>query len=328
MSLSDSEVLAQSKNCYDQWCVQWREHASFIGKRFDQKSLNDFHQSGMGRAILCIANGASFEENIDVIKKHKANVDIMCCDKTLGHCISNGIIPKFCVISDANVSYETYMKPWEKKLNKTILIANVCANPKWASNGNWKDMYFVVYKDSIKSEIEFAGISNCPNMMVASTNVSNAMVVTLTQCDNVQTRNFFGYDKILLIGYDYSWYDKYYSFNHDGNGKNNYMRGVYLNNNNNDFCYSSTNLMFSARWIDQYINTFKLPVINCTKKSVLGARYADLESQMQYRHKPEDSLLVQKKVKMREELQNKINSINKTLENIAQDHTLAVLRSI
>ena len=328
MSLSDSEVLAQSRNCYDQWCVQWRDHASFIGKRFEQKSLNDFHQTGMGRAALCIANGSSFEASIEVIKKYKSNVDVICCDKTLGHCLDNGIIPKFCVISDANVSYETYLKPWENKLKKTILIANVCANPKWATNGNWKDLYFVCYKDSIKSEMEFSQLSGCPNIVVASTNVSNAMVVTLTQCDNVAVRNFFGYDKILLIGYDYSWYDKYYSYNHTGNGKINYMRGVYLNDNNGDFCYSSTNLIFSARWLDQYISTYKLPIINCSKKSILGARYADLETQMQYNYRPQDSLLVQKKVKMREELQKQINAINKTLENIAHDHTLQVMRSI
>lgn len=327
-ALNESEIMQQSKQCYDQWCVQWRDHAKYHGARFAMHSMNDFHQSGVGRAALCVANGYSFEHNIDIIKQYAGNVDVVACDKTLGNLLANGIKPKFCVVCDANVNYEKYLEPYRDQLQDTILITNICANTKWATLGNWKDVYFFVNKDIIKSEIEFAELSGCPNQIVAGTNVSNAMVVLLTQCDNEGARNFFGYDKILLIGFDYSWSENYYAFDKDGTGKINYMRSSYLINLAGEFAYTSPNLSFSARWFDQYVNTFKLPVIQCSKKTITSIRFGDLAEQMQYNYRPADSHLVREKVKIRERLQEQLREISQQLEEIAYDHTMQVMRTI
>lgn len=323
---SESEVKQQSISCYTQWCVQWREHAKYHGTRFTMHSFEDLENSGVGKAALCIANGYSFEENIETIKKYQANVDIIACDKTIKHCIDNGIKVKYCVVCDANVSYEKYLEPIKDKLEDTILITNVCANPKWSVNGNWKKVYFFVNQDVLQSEKEFSALSGCNNIVIAATNVSSQMVVLLTQSDNNFIRNVFGYDKYLLIGFDYSWSENYYAFDPAGGGKHNYMRNIYLKSFAGDLVYTSTNLMFSARWFDNYLKTFKLPVFQCSKRSIISGATAirDLEKEMQYSYRPEDSHFIQKLVKMRQGLLAQAKEIDQKLSDVAYDHLLAV----
>jgi len=197
--MKKESLVAQSNAAYDQWKEQWRENAK-IHSQYKMKDIFDLQATGIGKAALACANGYSLEENMETIKKYADNVDIICCDKSLGHLIDNGVNPKYCIICDANVNYEKYLKPYEGKLQDTIALINVCANTKWSENGNWKDKYFFVNRDVIKSEVEFSNISGCKNFIPAGTNVSNAMIIMLTQSTNEQRLNFFGYDKILLIG--------------------------------------------------------------------------------------------------------------------------------
>lgn len=294
------------------------------------KDMITFQNVGIGKACLVIANGYSFEKNIETIKKHQYNVDILCVDKTLGHCLENGITPTYVLVCDANVSYEKYLKPWEDKLSKTTLFINVCANPKWTQFGNWKDRYFFVNQDVLGSDKEFSELSGCKNHIAAATNVSNAGVVLLTQSDNNGRRNFFGYDKILLIGYDYSWDDdSYYAFDKTAGGKSNYMKSVYLVNLASKPVYTSPNLLFSAKWLERYIKTFKLPVIQCTRETILSAKaLSTLDKQMTYRHKPEDASEVISVLEYRRKLQAKIEAINRRIFEIGHDHYLQLMRTI
>jgi hypothetical protein len=330
--LSESQIVQQSLNCYNQWKDQWREHAKFHGERFEMKPLDDLNQIGVGKAALLIGNGYSFEKNIETIKQYQENVDIVVCDKTLGHCLENGIIPDFCIVCDANVSYEKYLKPYKDQLEHTTFIGNVCCQIEWATNGNWKDTYFFVNKDSIKSEHEFMALSKCPktNLLVAGTNVSNCMVIVVTRCDNNGKRNFFGYDKILTIGFDYSWDQKYYSFDHDGGGKINYMRHAYVVNHAGNMVYTSNNLLFSAKWLSDYVKTFGVHLVNCSRDGIFQGMKCtdDLEGQMQYSYRGHDSPLLRKLVKIHEELREKLAINERKIFNIVQDHKIAALSSI
>jgi len=295
------------------------------------KDLSDFENIGVGRAILCIANGYSFEENLETIKELQENVDILVCDKTLGHCLNHGIKPTYVLVCDANVSFEKYLEPWKDQVKDIVLFSNVCANPRWTHEAKWKDMYFFVNKDIIKSEQEFSRLSGCQNQIPAATNVSNAMVVFLTQSDDRGRANFFGYDKILLIGYDFSWRPdgKYYAFDSDGGGKKNYMRHIYLNNLNNNYSYTSGNLAFSAEWLEKYIKTFNLPVIQCSKETIMPGRFmSSLESQMKYSYKREDAGIVREKVRKRRELLQALGDIDGSLRMIGREHYYAFASSI
>lgn len=323
--MNHEQIIRQSKQAYQQWSKQWREHAT-RHKKYKQKSFEDFRNSGIGKAILLVANGYSFEEHLDVIKKYQNNVDIFACDKTLGHLLNNGIKPKFCIVCDANVSYEKYLKPYEGMLQDTILFQNVCGNPLWTENGNWKDRYFYVNKDVMNYEREFAALSGCPNFVTAGTNVSNMMVVILNQSDNDRKQNLFSYDKVLLIGFDYSWKEggKYYSFDETGGGKSNYMRHIYGLTGNGKIIYSSNNLNSSASWLNLYIQAYKPNTIQCSPDaSHTFGRTGVLEEQIQYRYKPQDSSLVRSMVNERRSLEEKLFKIDNRLKDIGKDHWLA-----
>lgn len=330
MSLSTEQIKQQSLNAYGQWKEQWRAQSKSNSK-FEMKPLTDFENSGVGKAILCVANGYSFEENIETIKKYQKNVDILACDKTLGHLLDNGIVPTYLVLCDANVSYEKYMEKWKDQLQDTIIFANVCANPKWLDNGNWKDRYFFVNMDVIKSEEEFSQISGCKNFIPAGTNVSNAMVVFLTQSTNEGRRNFFGYDKILLIGFDYYWRfgGKYYSFNESGDGKANYMRHTHMLDLNSNPGYTSNNLVFSVKWLEKYLGAFNLPVVQCTRNTILSAKhFGKLEEQMQYSFKREDKVTVKKLMNKLTEIETARNQVISRIQEMGRDHYFGYLASV
>jgi hypothetical protein len=326
MAMSMYDVRQQSLNAYNQWCVQWREHALINGK-LPQRPFIDFVGKGIGKAVLCVANGRSFEEQIEIIKENQHKVDILCCDKTLGHLLNNGIKPTYCMVCDANVNYESYMKPWENELSNTVLFSNICGNPKWTRTGNWKGIYFFCNKDIIMSEREFSALSGCTNFIPAGTNVSNQMIVLLTQCDETGPKNYFGYDKILLTGYDYCWRDnKYYAFDDEGQGKNNYMRHMYVIDGEGNYCYTSGNLYFSMQWIDKYTKAYKSPIIQCTKHSIFpGLKQGDLREQMQYNFNKEDSEKVREYVKIKDNLLRNLGQLDKSLEDIARKHYLNFL---
>lgn len=330
MGLSKDDIQKQSERAYKQWAVQWREHAR-INSKWPMKELADFENSGIGKAVLCVANGYSFEAEIDAIKAHWDKVDIVCCDKSLGHLLDNGIRPTFCIVADANVNYEKYLKPWESQLQDTVLISNVCANPLWAERGNWKDRYFFCVMDILQSEKEWQRISGCPNTMAAGTNVSNALVICMTQSDNTGRRNYFGYDKILLIGFDYCWSEdgKYYAFDEQGDGKSNYMRHAYLMDARGALCYSSSNLIFSAKWLDQYISAYKLPVVQCTRRSVFAtSKRGILAEQMQYSFRPENKDRVKRILELRRIVSEKKKEYEKELAQVARSHYYSYLQSV
>lgn len=330
--MNNEDIVKQSEAAVRQWGEQWERHA--LAHKDHSAMKNDFAEyenSGVGRAILCVGNGYSLEENIDTIRENQHTVDILCCDKTLGALLDHGITPDFVMVCDANVNYEKYMEPWKERLANTTLLMNVCANPLWTQNGNWQKIVFFVNKDVLGTEAKFMQLSGCRNVILAATNVSNAMLVLLTQATQDCPRNFFGYDKILLIGFDYSWKygGKYYAFNEDGDGKAFYMKHMYLYTSLGNAAYTSGNLWFSLQWIANYINVFKLPVIQCAGDSILQfGPSRDLESQMQYEFKPEHSKKVRNAVKELRAIMQRKKEIESVLKTIGKQHQESFLGSI
>lgn len=328
--MDTQSIIRQSKTAYQQWCVQWRAHAKEHAK-YPMKSFDEFSGIGIGKAVVCVANGYSFEENIELLKKHQKNVDIMACDKTLGHLLNHGITPKYVLVCDANVSYEKYMKPWEDQLQNTILIQNVCGNPKWTHNGNWLDRFFFVNMDVMNYEKEFSELSGCKNLITAGTNVSNMMVVALTQSDNVKRQNLFGYDKIILLGFDYSWKfgGKYYAFDQDGGGKFAYMKHIYGLSASGKLIYTSNNLNASGQWLATYIDAFRLPIVQCSRDSLMTfGRIGDLESNLKYRYRTSDRDKVSQALKQKAHLETQIKKIHDSLKDISKAHYYAHLATV
>lgn len=329
-NLTTKEIVAQSNAAYDQWKDQWREHCKIHKDMGITSTFFDFMNMGVGKALLIVANGYSLEENIEVIKKHQNNVDIMVCDKAIGHLLDHGIVPDFCVVCDANVDADVYIMKWKDQLSQTTLFNNVCGNPEWTKL-NWKNKCLFVNKDSISSEKEFSELSGCSNFVPAATNVSNEMVVLATQSTNEGRNNWMGYDKIILIGFDYCWSGEksYYAFDQDGSGKMSYMKHAYVMDRNLEHCFSSSNLIFSAKWLDDYIKAFRLPVVSGTKRTLLqNIPCKDLEEQLQYSYRQEDGITVRGLSQMRAQLAQQLDQVTRKISAIGMDHWHSFMTSI
>jgi len=328
-NLSTDQIIEQSKAAYNQWKDQWRDHAKQHKAMKIEKTFMDYANIGVGRALLIVGNGHSLEEEIETIKKYQHNIDIMVCDKAMGHLFDHDIVPTYVVVCDANVSYEKYCKPWEDRLWQSHLFINACGNPEWTKQ-EWRSKLIFVNMDSIKSEKEFSELSGSQNFIPAATNVSNQMAVLATQSTNKGRNNWMGYDKIVLIGFDYCWEeDKYYAFNATGDGKNNYMRHAHCMTRDFRPVYSSSNLIFSAKWLDDYIGGFKLPFVVGTKKTLLrSCPSKDLEMQLKYRYSEEDRARVMGLSELRMKLSSDLRAVENELNNIGLQHLEAFKNSI
>lgn len=320
--LSRDQIVRQSNAAYDQWKELWRENA-LRHKKMEQLSFEDLRNTGIGKTIVLVANGASLENDMETIEKYKDNTDIFVCDKTLGHCIKRGIKPKYCLLADAKVSYEQYCEPYKNELKDTILFANVCGNPKWTHDAEWKKIYFFVNKDVINSEKEFMAISGCKNELPAGSNVSNAMVILMTQADNKGPQNFFNYDKILLTGFDYGWKveGNYYAYDKDAGGKFYFMRHQYCQDIDGKFTCTSGNLAFSAKWLYSYVTTFRLPVIQCSMGSIMPLPWiGKLKDHIGYKFDTKDGEIMIELNKKRFKLFNELNDVIKRQNEIQGKH--------
>lgn len=328
--MTPDQIKKQSINAYKQHRDIWVKNANTMAN-YPMRSMDELQLTGIGKAIVAVANGASFEEQIETLKKHKKNVDFVACDKTLGHLLDAGISPTYVVVCDARVNYETYMEKWKDQLQDSILIINVCANPKWAMNGNWKQKYFFVNKDVMGYEKEFIEITKCPNVVTAGTNVSNMMIVLLTQCDNERRRNLMGYDKIILSGFDYCWKmgGNYYAFDKEGGGKTYYMRHIYGLSPSGEMIYTSGNLNTSADWLNDYVSAFRIPVVQCSPWSIatFGKR-SDLETNIKYRYRTGDQEAVREAVKRRKHLADEMKKVDDKIKKISADHYFAHLSTV
>lgn len=270
--LTEEEVRRQSEAAFGQWREIWESNCKYnagIYKR-DGHSHKDLLNHGMGRQLLCVATGHSLEREIETVKKYRDRCDIACVDKSFGVLMDHGIKPDFVVIADANVSYEDWAERHIENTDGVTLIANVNANTSWTSN--WKGkVIFYVNKDNIKTEEIYMQLSGCRELIPASSNVGNTVVVFFAQVCN--------YDRYLLLGYDYSWApgENYYAFN--DNDKRFWMRHMYAIGLDGNLAYTSTNLNFSARWLLEYVQkqvAFK-KFFNCSGAGVVSIHPRKLE---------------------------------------------------
>jgi len=286
MGLSSNEVLQQSKNAMAQWEETWRKHSQIHSELVKTKHIShqDMLFKGIGKTCLCIGMSASFEDQIDIIKKYRTSeVDILCVDKAMGDLLKHDIIPNYVVCCDAAVSYEKWCEPYIEKTKDITLLANVNCNVKWAQN--WKGpISFFVNKDNIHSEKIFCEISGCRDMIPAGSNVGNSVIIYAS--------HILRYDEYLLLGLDHGWGDddNYYAFN--DSPKRYWMKHISTIDINGDPCYSSNNLLFSCRWLIDFYNKLIIPynlkMFNCCKKGILnGIPQADLKKKLKHAKKRE-----------------------------------------
>jgi hypothetical protein len=263
------EVRNQSRQVWGHYGKKWLEHAE-INAKLPRIPASAFINIGLGKTLLCVAMGESLEANIDTIKKYRDRFDILTCDKGFGKLLDHGIKADYVELADAAIDYDKWLKPYIDQTKGVKLISTVYANPAWTTA--WQgEICFYMNKDAIASEKHFAPMfGDDMRVIPASSNVSNAMVVFMTGCDEYSRVNYSGYQRIFLIGYDYSWRPdgNYYAWDNPI-PKRHYMAHRVMMDINGDVVWSSENLVFSAQWLTQYVNTFGLPVINLSGRGIL-----------------------------------------------------------
>lgn len=279
--LEAGEILKQSEAVFKQFGEsKWKPFAEKNSK-LERGSMEEIRNSGIGKFMLLVAMGQSLEENIDVIKKYRDRVTITTNDKNFGKLLERGVKADYVMICDCNVLYK-HLEPYIEETKDVAMIGTPYANVEWTEA--WKGKrYFYVNRDAISSETIFKKyFGEDVRTIPAGSNVSNAMFVFWNGADEKQNVNWGGFEQYILVGYDYSWRPgyaggHYYAWD-DAKPKRYYMNHHTMLDFWKNPVFTSQNLMFSAKWMQSYINAHGLPVINCSMRGLLEIPYAPLEA--------------------------------------------------
>ena len=202
--LTWKDVQNQSEAVFKQFGEKvWIPNAK-RNAQLPRRDPEELHNTGIGKHLLLVAIGASLEENIETIKKYRDRVEIMTCDKGFELLLKHGVKADYVMLCDANIPF-TWIKDSINETKDVKLIATPYANPEWTEN--WKgDRYFMINKDALETEKIFIDIfKDRFRIIPAGSNVSNAMLIFVTGSDEYQNINWAGYERYILVGYDYSW---------------------------------------------------------------------------------------------------------------------------
>jgi hypothetical protein len=272
--LSQEEVLKQSRGAMKQWESTWRSHAKRNGEILKDKGFSNqrIYGHGIGRKAICCAYSPSLEYIVDDMKEKNEAVDILCVDKAMGYLLDHGVKPSFVFLADAAIDYKKWCEKWIDQTEDICLMTNVTANPVWAENWKGKIFYFV-NQDNIKTEEIFAPISGCHEFVKASSNVGNSVLVYAT--------TYLLYDEYHLAGYDSCWRinDNYYCG--EDSDKRWYMNHHQMIDTDGEFVCTSQNLLFTARWLSDFINMIIAPnkkkIFKCYKGGLVNIPYRDIK---------------------------------------------------
>ena len=267
--LTSDEVRTQSMSVWKQfgenlWIPNSKKNATL-----PREDINKLQHSGIGKFAVLVAMGSSVEDNIQVLKENRHKIDIIACDKAFGPLLDHGVKADYVVVADAGIPYR-FIEKYIKDTKDVSLLATPYANTEWTTNWLGK-RYFYVNQDAIESERIFAPImADRYRIIPASSNVSNAMSVLWTNCENKKNENWGGYESYYLIGYDYSWpvNGNYYAWDNPI-PKRHYMNHRTILDMTGSPVFTSENLLFSCKWMISYVTTFQLPIINCSGKGIL-----------------------------------------------------------
>lgn len=272
--LSENDVLKQSRSAMDQWEKVWRSNAKINGEKYkkDGRKHQDLVFAGIGKSLVCIANGPSFEREIETLKQYNTDRqhDIACVDKCFKSLVDHGVKPDWVFLADAGISYKEHLEPWINDTEGVVLLANVNANTEWTLN--WKGpVFFYVNKDNIQTEKIFCEISGCYEVIPASSNVGNTVLVFSAQ--------IFGYDEYILLGYDFGWSadDNYYAF--EDSPKRHWMAHAVMVDRGGKLFSTSQNLIFSARWLADFFTATqgRARFFSGANSGIISAPYVALE---------------------------------------------------
>lgn len=278
--LSPAEILRQSEGVIQTFGeTKWKPYAK-INAKLPQRNLEELRNSGIGKFMVCAVMGQSLEEQVELIKKYRDRIIVTTNDKCFGPLLEHGVKADYVMLCDCNVEVK-HLLPYVEETKGVTLLSSPYGNVDWTTI--WKgDRYFYINRDAVFSELIFKKIfGEDVRTIPASSNVSNAMVVFWTGSDEFQNINWGGFERYLLVGYDYSWRPThdgghYYAWN-DIQPKRFYMQHRTMLDGWKNVVFTSENLVFSAKWLESYITVHRLPVVNCSGRGLLRVNPMDFE---------------------------------------------------
>lgn len=279
--LTYSDVKKQSQAVFGQFGhTKWIPFAKENAGHPNRRDPEELRGCGVGKILVSVGMGASLEENLDIIKKYRHKFDLICPDKAFKPLVERGVIPDYVMLCDCNIQWPKW-GPEGIDTKNIKLIATPYAHVTWTRR--WEGpIYFYCNRDAIQSENIFLEIMGGKTRMIpASSNVSNAQVVFFTGMDEWTKQTFAGYERIYLVGYDYSWRPNgnYYAW-HDPKPKRYYMHHKTGRDINGDIVYFSENLLFSAKWLMHYVTAHPSGVINCSGRGLSEVKQGNLEAEL------------------------------------------------
>lgn len=270
MSITDQEIKKQSLAAFGQWRRDWISNAKLNKPYLKQSFFRTLGNVGKDKVLFIVANGPSLSQHWNVIKENQHRSHVLCVDKAFRPLMEHGIVPTYVVLCDANVNYEKYCAGLDT--SKTVLLSNMCGEHNWVKT--WKGpIFFFINQDSIKSENLFTNITGYQEYIPAASNVSN--------CAIVLAQFVLKYKWNLMTGYDYSWpLGTYYSTGAED--KECWMASQIFSDVKGNFVRTSSNLVFSNKWISQMFETSKGQMgnfINCSEQGLfLGPKIQSMET--------------------------------------------------
>lgn len=279
--LTFQDVKLQSTAVFNQFGrSKWIPFAKENAKHPLRRDAEELRGCGIGKVLVSVALGASTEDHIETLKKYRDRVDIITCDKGFRPLLEHGVKADYVMLCDCNIIFQKWA-PSEEDTVGVKLISTPYSNVDWTRK--WRGpIYFYLNRDAIESENIFLEIMGPRTRMIpASSNVGNAQVVFMVGVDEDNPQMFAGYERILLVGYDYSWRvgGNYYAWS-DPRPKRYYMVSRNMLDLSGELAVTSENLVFSSRWLSQYVNLCRLPVLNCSGQGILAITQANLEAEL------------------------------------------------
>lgn len=268
-----ANVEMHSMRALTQWRPLWKENCA-KNKPKIRTSQRDILGCYRDKSAILIAYGPSFEKNVNELLKSKMyrdkNVVIGCVDKAFSALVKMGVIPDYCIVADGTVSSDEWLEDVpDEAIKRCVLISNIYGAPgwsdRWASVAGCSRIYWYLNKDNVGSHNEFGALVDYYEVIPAASNVGNSLCVFSVQ--------IFGIKNIYLLGYDYSWqiHGNYYGA--VDSDKKYFMSGVRKPDINNNLVHTSSNMDFSARWLDRFFNYanyyYKTVFYNCTGAGIL-----------------------------------------------------------
>lgn len=279
MSKMDDKTIQQhSLIAFQKWKSLWVGNCE-RNKPLIQTSQKDILGCFKDKIAYCFAYGPSFKRNIAEFKAlnlDRSKIVVGCVDKAYRPLVEAGIIPDYCLVADGMVDVSWVEGVDTAAIKQTILICNVYGSPQWpelwAKHAGCKRIYWYLNKDNIECTKNnkygtaefFAPLVNYYEMIEAASNVGNSLVV--------YTVKIFGCKTTNLFAYDYSWgSDSYYGACDENKFK--WMPHLRKPDKHNKLTYCTTNMEFSAQWLDTYIpyaaSMYQVDIHNITGDGIL-----------------------------------------------------------